>query len=208
MAAKSDWRSPGVIELTDGRSVCPWCVADPVYVRYHDEEWGRPLHDDAQLFELLCLEGAQAGLSWLTVLRKRESYRRAFDHFDPTRIARYTARKKQQLLQNPGIVRNRLKVDAFVSNARACLEIKASGSFAEFLWQFAPPPTRRARPRTLGEIPVATPQSDAMSRELKRRGFKFVGTTICHAFMQASGMVDDHLRGCSAIVKATARKRR
>jgi DNA-3-methyladenine glycosylase I len=183
-------------------------VADPIYVRYHDQEWGRPLHDDRLLFELLCLEGAQAGLSWITVLRKRESYRRAFDHFDAAKIARYTARKKQQLLQDPGIVRNRLKVDAFIGNARALLAIQASGSFAELLWQFAPSPSRRARPRKLGDIPISTPQSDAMSRELKRRGFKFVGTTICHAFMQASGMVDDHLRGCSAIAKATARKRR
>ena len=174
-------------------------MADPIYVRYHDDEWGRPLHDDAQLFELLCLEGAQAGLSWLTVLRKRESYRRAFDYFDAAKIARYTAHKKRQLLQDPGIVRNRLKVDAFVSNARAYLAIQASGSFAEFLWQFALPPTRRARPRKLGDIPVSTPQSAAMSRELKRRGFKFVGTTICYALMQASGMVDDHLHGCSAI---------
>ena len=164
MAAKNDWRSRGVIKLTDGRSVCPWCAADPVYVRYHDEEWGRPLHDDAQLFELLCLEGAQAGLSWLTVLRKRESYRHAFDHFDAARIARYTARKKQQLLQDPGIVRNRLKVDAFVSNARAYLEIQASGSFGELLWQFAAPPARRARPRKLGDIPVSTPQSEARKR--------------------------------------------
>ena len=207
MAAKIDWGSRGVARLTDGRGVCPWCVADPIYVRYHDEEWGRPLHDDAQLFELLCLEGAQAGLSWLTVLRKRESYRRAFDHFDAAKIARYTARKKQQLLRDPGIVRNRLKVDAFIGNARAWLEIQASGSFAEFLWQFAPP--RRARPRKLGDIPVSTLQSDAMSRELKRRGFKFVGSTICYAFMQASGMVDDHLQGCSAIARpAAARKRR
>lgn len=201
MVAKTDWRSRGVAQLTDGRRVCPWCVADPVYVRYHDEEWGRPLRDDARLFELLCLEGAQAGLSWLTVLRKRESYRRAFDHFDAGKIARYTARRKQRLLQDPGIVRNRLKVDAFVSNARAFLAIQSAGSFADYLWQFAPPPRRRARPRRLGDIPVSTPQSDAMSRELKQRGFRFVGTTICYAFMQASGMVDDHLQGCSAIAK-------
>jgi DNA-3-methyladenine glycosylase I len=200
MATKIDWGSRGVARLTDGRSVCPWCVADPIYVRYHDEE---------RLFELLCLEGAQAGLSWLTVLRKRESYRRAFDHFDARKIARYTARRKQQLLRDPGIVRNRLKVDAFIGNARAYLEIQASGSFGEFLWQFAAPSARRARPRKLGDIPVSTPQSDAMSRELKRRGFKFVGTTICYAFMQASGMVDDHLQGCSAIVgPATAPRRR
>ncbi len=210
MVAKTEWRSRGVARLTGGRRVCPWCVADPIYVRYHDEEWGRPLYDDAQLFELLCLEGAQAGLSWITVLRKRESYRRAFDHFDAARIARYTARKKQQLLRDPGIVRNRLKVDAFVSNARAYLEIQASGSFGELLRQFAAPPVRRARPRRLGDIPVSTPQSDAMSRELKRRGFKFVGATICYAFMQASGMVDDHLQGCSAIrsiIRSDGRRR-
>ncbi len=169
-----------------------------MYVRYHDEEWGRPVHDDRELFELLCLEGAQAGLSWLTVLRKRNDYRLAFDGFDAAKMARYTTRKKQQLLQNPGIVRNRLKVDAFIGNARAYLEIKNVGSFADFLWQFAPP-RRRTRPRVLSDVPALTAHSDAMSRELKSRGFKFVGSTICYAFMQASGMVDDHLQGCGAI---------
>ena len=146
MTAKIDWASRGVARLTDGRTVCPWCVADPIYVRYHDEEWGRPLHDDAQLFELLCLEGAQAGLSWLTVLRKRESYRRAFDHFDAEKIARYTSRRKQQLLHDPGIVRNRLKVDAFIGNARAYLEIQASGAFAPRAWRSRCNPAGDHRP--------------------------------------------------------------
>ena len=195
---KQSGRSRGVVKLAVGHWVCPWCVADPIYVRYHDEEWGRPLRDDRQLFELLCLEGAQAGLSWLTVLRKRDTYRRAFDSFDAAKMARYTTRKKQQLLRDPGIVRNRLKVDAFVSNARAYLKIQSTGSFADVIWKFAPPP-RRKRPRTLGDIQVSTSESAGLSRELKRRGFKFIGTTICYAFMQAAGLVDDHLQGCSAI---------
>ena len=176
---------------------CHWVNHDPLYLAYHDEEWGVPLTDDRALFELLLLEGAQAGLSWYTVLKKRENYRRAFDGFDPERIARYDARKRKALLNDAGIIRNRLKIEAAVINARAFLAIMdEEGSFAEFLWKHVgggPIQRRRRRP---SDVPVSTPESDAMSKDLKRRGFKFVGTTICYAFMQASGMVNDHLTGC------------
>jgi DNA-3-methyladenine glycosylase I len=184
----------------DGLRRCAWCGTDPLYVRYHDEEWGVPLHDDRALFEMLCLEGAQAGLSWLTVLRRRESYRGAFDGFDATRMARYDAARRARLLQDPGIVRNRLKVEAFVTNARAYLELlELEGSFDRWLWGFAPARrVRRPRWRTLAEAPVSTAESDALSRALAQRGFRFVGTTICYAFMQAVGMVDDHQHGCHA----------
>jgi DNA-3-methyladenine glycosylase I len=180
----------------DGRSRCAWCGSDPLYIAYHDTEWGLPSHDDRHLFEMLCLEGAQAGLSWITILRKRENYRRAFDGFDAEKIARYTPRRIERLLADPGIVRNRLKVQAFVSNARSFLEVSSSGSFAELLWGFAPAGKRRRRWRYLDQIPASTPESDALSRELVRRGFKFVGTTIAYAFMQATGIVDDHLQRC------------
>ncbi len=179
----------------DGRSRCAWCGSDPLYIEYHDTEWGVPSHDDRHLFEMLCLEGAQAGLSWITILRKRENYRRAFDGFDAAKIARYTSRRIERLLANPGIVRNRLKVEAFVSNARSFLELADGGSLAELAWGFAPSGKRRRR-NYLDEIPSSTPESDALSRELARRGFKFVGTTIVYAFMQAVGIVDDHLRRC------------
>lgn len=184
----------------DGLRRCSWCGTDPLYVRYHDEEWGVPLHDDRALFEMLCLEGAQAGLSWITVLRKRETYRAAFDGFDAAKIARYDARRRAQLLKDPGIVRNRLKVEAFVANARAYLGVRErDGSFDAWLWQYAPAkPRRGARWRTIGDVATSTIESDAMSRALKQRGFKFVGTTICYAFMQAVGMVDDHQHGCFA----------
>jgi DNA-3-methyladenine glycosylase I len=166
-------------------------------VQYHDQEWGVPLRNDRALFELLCLEGAQAGLSWITILRKREHYRQVFDQFDAKKMVRYKAGKIRRLLADPGIVRNRLKVHGFVQNARAYLAVREQGSFADYLWQFAP---RRRRPRwrTLREIAVSTPESDALSKDLKRRGFTFVGTTICYAFMQAAGIVDDHQYGCWA----------
>jgi DNA-3-methyladenine glycosylase I len=185
-----------VVRHADGRRRCAWCGSDPLYVAYHDDEWGVPSRDERHLFEMLCLEGAQAGLSWITILRKREGYRRAFDGFDPERIARYTPRRVERLLADAGIVRNRLKVEAFVQNARALLDLRESGiDFAEQLWQFAPRSPRR-RPRTLADIPASTPASDAMSADLRRRGFRFVGTTICYAFMQAVGIVDDHLARC------------
>jgi len=182
----------------DGRRRCAWCGTDPLYVAYHDLEWGVPLHDDRALFEMLCLEGAQAGLSWLTVLRKRDSYRRAFDGFDAAKIARYDAARRARLLEDPGIVRNRLKVEAFVTNARACLDVlERDGSFDRWLWKFAPARPRAGRRwRTTAEAVASTPASDALSRALEARGFKFVGTTICYAFMQAVGMVDDHQHGC------------
>ncbi len=182
----------------DGRRRCAWCGQDPLYVRYHDDEWGVPVKDDALLFEMLCLEGAQAGLSWITILRKREHYRRAFDGFDAERIARYTPRRIERLLADPGIVRNRLKVESCVSNARAYLQLRAAEpGFAAILWRHAPG-GRRRRPRGPGEVPATTTESDAMSRDLKRRGFRFVGPSICYAFMQAVGIVDDHQLGCWA----------
>jgi DNA-3-methyladenine glycosylase I len=186
----------------DGRLRCAWCPVDPVYVRYHDTEWGVALRDDQSLFEMLCLEGAQAGLSWSTVLHKRDTYREAFDDFDAEKMQRYNAAKRRQLLQDPGIIRNRLKVDAFIGNARAYLEIRASsGSFSDYIWQFTAGKVVRRRPLYLGGIPVSTPQSDAMSKDLKKKGFKFVGTTICYAFMQAVGLVNEHQRYCWAAGK-------
>jgi DNA-3-methyladenine glycosylase I len=185
-----------VVRHQDGRWRCAWCGIDPLYVQYHDNEWGVPSHDDRHLFEMLCLEGAQAGLSWITILRKREGYRRAFDGFDPHAIARYTPTKIEQLLTDPGIVRNRLKVQAAVVNARAFLEVSGRGRFADLVWRFAPAPQRRRRWKALREIPASTPQSDALSQELVRCGFKFVGTTIVYAFMQAVGLVDDHQQRC------------
>ncbi|MBP9211826.1 MAG: DNA-3-methyladenine glycosylase I [Bacteroidetes bacterium] len=176
---------------------CAWCGDDPLYIKYHDEEWGRPVHDDRHLFEMLCLEGAQAGLSWITILRKRENYRKAFDRFDPKKIIRYDAKKVQQLLANEGIVRNRLKVASVISNAEAYFRVvKEFGSFDAYLWQFVGGnPIINAR-SGMGDIPATTPESDAMSKDLKKRGFKFVGSTICYAFMQACGMVDDHTSEC------------
>jgi DNA-3-methyladenine glycosylase I len=188
----------------DGRLRCAWCPEDPVYVAYHDTEWGVALRADPALFEMLCLEGAQAGLSWITVLRKRDAYRQAFDGFDAEKMARYGAVQRRRLLQNPGIIRNRLKVDAFITNARAYLEIRSSlGSFSDYLWQFTDGRVLRRRPLYLGGIPASTAQSDAMSKDLKQRGFKFVGTTICYAFMQAVGIVNEHQRYCWVTGKET-----
>jgi len=185
------------VRHADGRLRCAWCGTDPLYVHYHDTEWGVPMHEDRQLFEMLCLEGAQAGLSWITILRKRDHYRRAFDDFDAQKMARYTPAKRARLLTDPGIVRNRLKVEGFVLNAKAYLHIAdARGAFDRYIWQFAPSAPRRRRWKHLGEYPVSTPESDALSKDLKRRGFKFVGTTICYAFMQAVGLVDDHQQKC------------
>ena len=176
---------------------CAWAGSDPLYCAYHDEEWGVPLHDDRALFEFLILEGAQAGLSWITILKKRENYRTAFDGFDPERVARYGADKIESLLQNPGIVRNRLKVEAAVNNAQKFLEVQDKfGSFDAFIWQFVGGKPKQNRWRGVAELPVGTAESDAMSKELKRRGFKFVGSTICYAHMQATGMVNDHVVDC------------
>ena len=176
---------------------CAWAGSDALYQKYHDTEWGVPQHEDRRLFEFLVLEGAQAGLSWITILRKRDNYRAAFDDFDPVRIARYDASKIASLLQNPGIVRNRLKIESTVINAQKFLEVQEKyGSFDTFVWQFVGGKPRQNSWRGLAEVPASTPESDAMSKELKRRGFKFVGTTICYAHMQATGMVNDHTADC------------
>lgn len=175
---------------------CAW-ASDPLSIRYHDEEWGSPVHDDAILFEFLILEGAQAGLSWDTILKKRENYRAAFDNFDPSRIARYDRRKIQSLLKNAGIIRNRLKIASAVQNAKAFLEVQSEfGSFDAYIWQFTGGTPIVNSPRSAKQVPARTPESDAMSKDLKKRGFSFVGTTICYAFMQAMGLVNDHLISC------------
>lgn len=176
---------------------CSWCLKDELYMQYHDEEWGRPQHDDRHLFEMLCLEGAQAGLSWYTILKKRENYRKAFDNFDATKIAKYSDKKKEALLLDEGIVRNRLKVNAFVLNAKAFLEVqKEFGTFDKYIWQFVGGKPLVNIVKTMSDVAAKTAISDAMSKDLLKRGFKFVGSTICYAFMQATGMVDDHVEGC------------
>lgn len=176
---------------------CPWCGSDPLYVAYHDVEWGVPLDDDRKLFELLILEGAQAGLSWLTILRKRENYRRALDDFDPEKIARYGPADLQRLLNDAGIVRHRLKLEATIRNAQAYLRLQEEfNSAAEFFWRYVEGRPQQNGWRDLAEVPTRTPASDRMSRDLKQQGFTYVGTTICYAFMQAAGMVNDHITDC------------
>ncbi|ABW68318.1 DNA-3-methyladenine glycosylase I [Desulfosudis oleivorans] len=176
---------------------CDWAGTDPDYIHYHDTEWGVPLHDDGRLFEMLVLEGAQAGLNWLTILKKRPAYRKAFDDFDPVRVARYDARKIDRLMADPGIVRNRKKIDAAVTNAKAFLRVrKEFGSFDTYIWSFV-----EGRPvvnawETVKQMPASTPASEAMSADLKKRGFSFVGPVICYAFMQSTGMVNDHIVTC------------
>jgi DNA-3-methyladenine glycosylase I len=197
MARGTQWKKLGAQRHADGKLRCAWCTADPLYIGYHDTEWGLPVHEDRHLFEMLCLEGAQAGLSWLTILRKREGYRRAFDDFDAERMVRYDAAKRRRLLQDAGIVRNRLKIDAFIANAKAYLQICAQpGSFDAYIWKFTGGKTLRRRPLYLGGIAQTTAQSDSMSKDLRQRGFRFVGSTICYAFMQAVGLVDEHQRYC------------
>ena len=186
---------------------CAWVGSDPLYVAYHDREWGVPEHDDRALFEKLILDGFQAGLSWITILRKRDNFRRAFDGFEPTRIARYTPAKLARLLADPGIVRNRQKVEASVSNARAYLELlEQDGSFDRFLWQFTGGGTKWNAWKSIRQIPPKTPESEAMSRALAERGFRFVGPTICYAFMQAVGMVHDHTTDCFCFRKQPGRR--
>ena len=176
---------------------CAWAGTDSLYAAYHDTEWGVPVHDDQRLFEFLILEGAQAGLSWITILRKRDNYRAAFDDFDAEKIARYSAKKIERLLQDPGIVRNRLKVAATVTNAQAFLKVQEKfGSFDRYLWQFVDGAPLQNFWKTHQQVPATTPQSDALSKDLKKRGFKFVGSTICYAFMQACGMANDHTVDC------------
>ena len=176
---------------------CPWAGTDPLYQRYHDTEWGIPAHDDRHLFEMLVLEGAQAGLAWITILRKREGYREAFDGFDPAAVARYDRCRVARLLKNRNIVRNRLKVESAATNARAFLQVRDEhGSFDDYIWGFVDGHPKQNRWQSPSAVPAQTPESTAMSKELKRRGFKFVGPTICYAFMQATGMVNDHLVEC------------
>ncbi len=176
---------------------CPWPGSDPLYLAYHDEEWGTPNHDDRHLFEMLILEGAQAGLSWITILRKRRRYREVFDAFDPKKVARYGERKVADLLSDAGIVRNRLKVNAAVANAQAFLAVQREfGSFDAYLWAFVGGRPIQNAWRTMKEVPARTAESDALSKDLQKRGFRFVGSTICYAYMQAVGMVNDHLTTC------------
>jgi DNA-3-methyladenine glycosylase I len=183
-------------ELEAEVSRCPWAKTD-LSVRYHDTEWGVPVHDDRLLFEFLVLEGAQAGLSWETILKKRESYREAFDRFEPAAVAGYGQKQRAKLLSNAGIVRNRLKIEAAVRNAQMVLAVQEEfGSFDQYVWRFVGHESRQNAWRSVKEVPAQTPESDAMSKDMKRRGFKFVGSTICYAFMQAVGMVNDHLVEC------------
>ena len=188
---------------------CPWAKTD-LYVQYHDTEWGVPVHDDRLLFEFLILEGAQAGLSWETILNKRESYRIAFDHFDPATVAKYGQKKRKNLLSDAGIVRNRLKLEAAIQNAQMFLAVQQEfGTFDEYIWGFVGSEPKQNAWKSIKEVPAKTPESDAMSKDLKRRGFKFVGSTICYAYMQAVGMVNDHLVECFRHDQlATARKRK
>ena len=176
---------------------CPWCEFNELQIAYHDKEWGVPVHDDRRWFEFLILEGAQAGLSWDTILKKRENYRAAFARFDPQKVARFGGREHAALMKNPGIVRNRLKIAAAITNAQAFLAVQREfGSFDRYIWQFTGGKPKRNRWRSFKQVPAATPESDAMSKDLKKRAFRFVGSTICYAFMQATGMVNDHLVTC------------
>ena len=176
---------------------CAWVTSEQIYVDYHDLEWGIPVHDDIKLFEMLLLEGAQAGLSWITILKRRETYRKAYDNFDPIKIANWDNKKIEKLLLDPGIIRNRLKVKAAKINAKAFLQISQEfGSFDAFIWSFTGGDTLQNNWKDISQIPATTPESDAMSKELKKRGFKFTGSTICYAFMQAVGMVNDHTKDC------------
>lgn len=178
---------------------CPWAGDKPHMIRYHDREWGRPVHDDRRLFEMLVLEGAQAGLAWETILRRREGYRAAFAGFDPAKVATFTASRKKALLNDAGIIRNRLKIEAAVTNARAFLAVqKEFGSFDRYVWRFVDGQPKLNRPAAMADIPTTSPESEALSKDLKKRGFRFVGSTIIYAFMQAVGMVDDHVKGCFA----------
>lgn len=183
--------------LSDGKSRCAWAGTDPIYVAYHDQEWGVPVHDDRTLFEFLILEGAQAGLSWITILKRRDGYRKAFANFDPKKVAKFDAKKQVKLLKDPGIIRNRLKIASAINNAKAFLNVqKEFGSFAKYQWSFVNGKPLVNRRRSLKEVPARTDISDAFSKDLKKRGFNFVGSTIIYAHMQAVGMVNDHTSDC------------
>jgi DNA-3-methyladenine glycosylase I len=189
---------------------CAWCPTDnPLYIQYHDEEWGVPVHEDRLLFEMLILEGAQAGLSWLTILKRRDSYRAAFDHFDARKIARYDKKKTDALMNDPGIIRNRLKIAATVDNARVFLDVqKEHGTFDRYIWSFVGGKTKRTSRQAGERLPAQTVEAEAMSKDLKKRGFRFVGPTICYAFMQAVGMVDDHSVDCFRAKKPISGRRK
>lgn len=197
---------------TSSQPRCGWAGEDPTYVAYHDREWGVPVYDDRLLFEFLILEGAQAGLSWITILRKREAYRKAFANFDPEKVARFNAKKVEALMQDPGIVRNRLKIESAIENARAFLRLQDElGSFSDYQWAFVGGKPLQNQVATLKDIPARTPISDALSKDLKKRGFTFVGSTIMYAHMQAVGMVNDHVATCfrrDAVAKLATKRRR
>ncbi|MBK8660170.1 MAG: DNA-3-methyladenine glycosylase I [Bacteroidetes bacterium] len=181
----------------DGKTRCSWCLSDPIYVKYHDEEWGRPVYDDSVLFEFLVLESFQAGLSWLTILKKRENFRQAFSNFDVKKVAKYDEKKYEALMQDAGIIRNQLKIRAAINNAQRFIEIqKEFGSFDRYIWSFTGGKTIVNRPKNLKALPSKTDISDTMSKDMGKRGFKFRGSTICYAFMQAVGMVNDHIENC------------
>jgi len=178
-------------------SRCSWSTSDQLYIKYHDKEWGKPLHNDRKLFEFLILEGAQAGLNWLMVLKKRENYRKAFDNFDPVKIAKYNQRKINSLLNNEGIIRNKIKIQSAIQNAKTFLKVQDEfGSFNKYIWQFTDGKTIQNSWDNIKNIPATSPVSDVMSKDLKKRGFNFVGSTICYAFMQATGIVNDHTKDC------------
>jgi DNA-3-methyladenine glycosylase I len=188
---------------------CDWATSDPLLSAYHDEEWGVPVHDDRRWYEKIVLDGAQAGLSWLIILRKRDGYREAFHNFDPARVAKYTARDVERLMKNPGIVRNKLKVESAIKNARGFLAIqKEHGSFDKYIWDFVENATLHNQHKLQSDVPAKTAVSDALSKDLKKRGFNFVGSTIVYAFMQASGLVNDHLVGCYRYRELNKAKRR
>jgi len=191
--------------MVAGKARCPWCGSDPLYVAYHDQEWGVPCHDERALFEFLILEGAQAGLSWITILRKRENYRRAYHGFDALKIARYGAKDVARLLADAGIVRNRLKVEASIANARATLDLyEQGGSLDGLLWSFVDGKPKLNRWKRMDQVPTITPQAERLSNELKRRGFRFIGPTVMYAHMQATGMVNDHLVSCPRHAELTS----
>lgn len=197
MTCSARQRYHTAVSKIDAKTRCPWCLVSEAYIAYHDREWGTPVHDERMLFELLILEGAQAGLSWSTILAKRDNYRKAFDDFDARRIARYSDKKVASLLADAGIVRNRLKIAAAIQNAKAFLAVqKEFGSFDSYIWGYTGGKPKQNRRRSMKTVPARTPESDAMSKDLHKRGFKFVGSTICYAYMQATGMVNDHLLAC------------
>ena len=186
-----------LLSIADGKIRCGWVGGKPHFIAYHDQEWGVPIHDDQKHFEMLLLEGAQAGLSWETILLRRNGYRQAFAEFDPKKVARFTAKKKAVLLENPGIIRNRLKIDSAVTNAQAFLAVQEEvGSFERYVWQFVGGKPKVNRWTRMSQVPATTPESDALSKDLKKRGFRFVGSTIVYAYMQATGLVNDHTTDC------------